>query len=259
MDVAVPLALAAVELLHPTWPGTSPSQAVAAAGAWWLIIHLALIVGYALLVLTLWHASSRPGPRPRTDLAIRALGKVCWTKFGRLRLGAKRGLSAELLGRVALAAFFASNTAFLAVDGLGVGLLARTEPASADALWNSPLVVALADATGATWSAALLILAARHTAPSRLVAIALGTVWIALIASPFVPVASLGSFAIALAVAAYQVYRGGTAGLPFALLAIAAILRQHVGAEAAVGMLCIALARVNVVRGRSTPAASSQP
>jgi hypothetical protein len=220
MTVVIPLALAALELAHPTWGGASAARAVAAFGTWWLILHVALIVGYALLVLTLWRVPSH-------------------------------------LGRLALAAFLVCNTAFLAVDGLAIGLLAPTESATADALWNSPFVVALADATGATWAATLLILAAGYTSPSRLVAIALGTVWIALIVSPVVSVASLVSFAIALAVAAYQVYRGGAAGLPFALLVVAAILPQHVGAEAAAGMLCLALARASVFTGRSTPAASS--
>src|SRR5437899_2737329 len=41
---------------------------------------------------------ARLGPRPKTSVVIRALGADCWKKFGRLRLAAKTGLSAELLG-----------------------------------------------------------------------------------------------------------------------------------------------------------------
>jgi len=219
--VFVPLALAALELAHPTFPGAAPSQAVAAVGAWWLALHLALIVGYALLVSSLWSRSR--------------------------------------LARLALAVFVLCNTAFLAVDGLGVGLLASTDPGGADAFWNSPPVIALGDATGAAWAAALLLIAAQSTRPSRLITLALSVAWLNLVASTVVPQARLVSFALATAIAAYRLYQAGATGLPFALLVFAALLRQHVGPEAAVGMLCIALARVDRLRARSSPEASSPP
>ena len=45
---------------------------------------------------------ARLGPRPKTSVVIRALGADCWKKFGRLRLAAKTGLSAELLAAILL-------------------------------------------------------------------------------------------------------------------------------------------------------------
>lgn len=42
------------------------------------------------------------GPRPKTSVAMRALGAVSLKKFGRLRLGQKTSLSAELLAALAL-------------------------------------------------------------------------------------------------------------------------------------------------------------
>ena len=81
--VGVPLALGVLELTHPTWTDGSVSQAVVSAGAWWIPLHLLLLVGYVALALTLW---------PQT------LGStVC---------------------RVLLVAFAVCNTAFLVIDGL---------------------------------------------------------------------------------------------------------------------------------------------
>ena len=41
---------------------------------------------------------------------------------------------------------------------------------------------------------------------------------------------------------AWLAYRGGTADIGSALLVFAAVLRQHVGPEAALGLLCVAAA-----------------
>ena len=60
-----------------------------------------------------------------------------------------------------LVLFAVCKTAFLAVDGLAVGVLAGSDPSAADALWTSPMVDALADLTGAAWAAALLARAAQ--------------------------------------------------------------------------------------------------
>ena len=213
--VAVPLALAALELLHPTWPDEAPSQAVTAIGAAWIVLHVALIVGYGLLVWTLW---------------VRTL-----------------------LSRVLLVLFAASNTAFLAVDGLAVGLLAPTQPQAADALWNGLLTGALATLAGATWSAALLALAAARRPPTygrRAFAIALTVTWLLFVASSVVPVVGFVSLLAATAIAAFDVFQRGAGALPVALLLVAAMLHQHVGPEAAGGMLCIALARARADLGR---------
>jgi hypothetical protein len=209
--VATPLAIAALELIHPTWPDASPAQAVAASGVGWIVLHVALMVGYGALVWTVW---------PRT-----------------------------VVRRLLLGSFIACNTAFLAIDGLGVGLLAPAQPAAADALWNGLLAGVLANLTGATWSAALLALAAARLPSSGVMKLALGVTWALFVASSVVPVVGFASLAAAVAIAAIRVYQRGAAGLPFALLVIAAMLRQHVGAEAAVGMVCIALARVDDLRG----------
>src|SRR6476661_4455059 len=92
--VAVPLAVGVLQLTHPTWSDGSVADAVVAAGAWWIPLHLLLIAGYVALALTLWP----PGA----------------------------------LGRALVVAFLVSNTTFLAVDGLVVGSLASSNPSAAD-------------------------------------------------------------------------------------------------------------------------------
>lgn len=219
--VLVPFGVGVLELSHPAWGDGSVAQAVVASGDWWIPLHLLLIAGYGLLVRCLWTP-------PR-------------------------------LTRCLLVAFVATNTAFLALDGIGVGLLARSDPAAADALWNGPPVVALADATGAAWAAALLATAATlyPRLRGRLVLAGLGLTWLSFVASSVVPSAALAARALAIATGAWAVYSSGSASVPFALLVFAAPLRQHVGAEAAFGMLCIGLALA--LRGRSAPAAACQP
>jgi hypothetical protein len=176
--VAIPLVLGGLELAHPTWSNNSVAEAVAAAGGWWIPLHLGLLLGYALLVLAFWPSAT--------------------------------------VARVFLAAFAICNTAFLGTDGVVVGVLAGADPAAADALWNSPLVTVLADLTGATR-------------------------------------------AVAWGLAAYDAYvaGGNQRGLRAGLFILAAIPRQHVGLEAALGMVFLALAGAATLRGRSGPAASS--
>ena len=218
---AVPLAIAVLELIHPTWAGVSISDGVAAAGGWWIPLHLLLIVGYDVLVWILWTPT---GPT-----------------------------------RALLCVFAASNTAFLGVDGVAVGVLSQTDPAAADALWNSPPVGALANLTGAAWAAALLAVAAERSpsAGRRYVLIELSLTWVAFVASSVVVFAAAISRVLAVATGAMAVQATGRASVPFALLVFAAVLRQHAGSEGALGMLCVAVALA--LRRRSGPAAESPP
>jgi len=227
MTVGVPLVLGILQLTHPTWADGEVAQAVADAGAWWIPLHLLLIAGYVALALTLWPV--------------------------------------HRVGRALLVAFLVCNTAFLALDGVVVGSLAPSNPSAADAAWNSPWTTTLADLTGALWCAALLSLAVGRSPQRQLIQLAL-LIWVAFVASLFTPAAILVS-SLALVVAVYRTYlgRGPRAGVTFGLFALAALARQHVGVEAALGMLWIALAALSEAlnggrtRGRSGPAASSRP
>jgi hypothetical protein len=229
--LAVPIALAALEVSHPAWTDGAVAQAVTAAGAWWIPLHLLLIVGYGLLALVLWHEIGREAG-------------------GRFRRAA----------RALLAIFTLCNSAYLAVDGIAVGVLAQTDPNAADTLWNSPLVTVLADASGATWAAALIVkgLALQGMARGRGDTAGALVTWLVSVASaaPLAGVAALSRIA-ALATGARAVYQRGTSGMPFALLVFAAVLRQHVGAEAALGLVCVALALA--ITTRSAPAAWCPP
>ena len=206
--LVVLIALSALELSHPTWSDDGGvSHAVAAAGGWWIPLHVLLIAGYAVLVRILWV----PGA----------------------------------LVRAVLVAFLVCNTAFLVVDGVAVGLLASSDPQAADALWNSQSVTALANLTGATWAASLLSVAAAHlragkTGPAQT---ALVLTWLAFVASvPPLSVPPVISRVLAAAAGAWLVYATGTSGVPLALLVFAAILHQHVGAEAALGTVLVGVA-----------------
>jgi hypothetical protein len=191
-----------------------------AAGDWWIPLHLLLIAGYAGLVWTLW------GP--------------------------------SLVPRVTLVAFLVFNTAFLAVDGVAVAVMAQTDPVAADTLWASPVVEALALMTGATWSAALLAKAATLSPYGRARGVHIGLVltWVTHVLSSFLPLTGALSRVAALAVGASLVYAAGVEGLALALLTFAAVIPQHVGAEAALGMLCVAVAAA--LRERSGPAVASR-
>jgi hypothetical protein len=204
LRIVVPCALAALELTHPTWSEGSVSGAVGAAGGWWLPLHLLLIAGYLALVRVLW------GP--------------------------------GVLVHAVLVAFLVCNTAFLAIDGVAGGLLAGSDPDAVDALWNSQLVTILANLTGATWAASLLSIAAAHLhgAQTRIGPV---LTWVAFVVSaPPLSAPPVISRLLAAATGAWIVYARGTAGLPVALLAFAAVLHQHVGAEAAFGLLLVAAA-----------------
>jgi hypothetical protein len=204
---AIPIGLAALALSHPTWSGGDVAMAVATAGGWWLPLHVLLIAGYAALVRLLWVANG--------------------------------------FARVMLIAFLACNTAYVAVDGVAVGPLAGSDPLAADLLWNSPLIILLADLTGATWSAALLCVAAAHIRGTRskpLVASIVLT-WVAFVASaPPLSAPPVISRVLAAATGAWLVYSGGPARVPAALLVFAAVLHQHVGAEAALGLVLVSVA-----------------
>jgi hypothetical protein len=149
-----------------------------------------------------------------------------------------------LFPRVLLCAFGASNAAYLTVEGVF--------------LQTGPPVTTLANATGAAWCAALLSVAATRMSV-RWVPAALALVWLAFIASSVVGVGTLASRTLALGTGAVVVYTRGTRAVPFGLLVFAAVLRQHVGPEAALGMLLIAMAHSMRARERSAPAASFLP
>jgi len=93
-------------------------------------------------------------------------------------------------------------------------------------------------------------------------------IWLTFVGSLVVP-AMIVVGSLALVVAVYRTYlgRGAPAGVTFGLLALAALARQHVGLEAALGMLWLALLalgdalrqRSATASGRSAPAASSPP
>ena len=203
--VVVPITLGALELSHPSWSEGTVSEAVAAAGAWWIPLHLLLIVGYAALVRSLW--------LPAT------------------------------FTRALLATFLLCNTAFLLVDGVAVGLLATSDPAAADALWNSPMVTILANLTGATWAASLLAIAATRHGATNSTPVKVGVVvtWILFVTSVFA-VPQLFSRLAAATTGALIVYSKGAAGISAALLVFAAVLHQHVGPEAALGLVLVGLA-----------------
>jgi hypothetical protein len=66
--------------------------------------------------------------------------------------------------------------------------------------------------------------------------------WLSFVASTFVPAGGPVSRVAALATGAWSVFAVGARRVPFALLVFAAVLRQHAGPEAALGLVCIAFA-----------------
>jgi len=222
----VPIALAVIELGHPAWSDGSVARAVSSAGGWWIPLHVLLVAGYGLLTVRLWR-----------DLPPNRLGA---------------------LARALFLIFGLSNTVFVAVDGIVVGLQAVPDPTAADALWTSPWVGALANVTGAAWSGALLSFAAAVSPgrSGRAQLLGLALIWLTFVASAAVPGAAVVSRALAIAVGAWTVYRQGVSSVPFAVLVFAAVLRQHVGAEAALGLLLLAVAFG--FRERSGPAVAFQ-
>ena len=204
------IVLALLELAHPAWAGSAVADGVVAAGSRWVPLHIGLLMGYAALCGLLW-VSAPLGPAARAALVV----------------------------------FGVANTAFLAIDGLAVGLTAPAAPGVADTLWSSTAVTVLADVTGAAWCLTLLLLGAARAPrpPDRYTAVLLALAWLAFIASDtVVGLSPLVSRGLALAAGAWLAYRFGTAALPAAVLIFGAVLRQHVGPEAALGVVCLALA-----------------
>ena len=70
----------------------------------------------------------------------------------------------------------------------------------------------------------------------------------------FAEAAVLVSRIAALGAGFWTVYQNAGSGIPIALLIFASVLRQHVGAEAALGLVFVAIAIA-----RSSPAAASLP
>lgn len=234
--MAVPLALAALELAHPTWASGTAYQAVSPVVVWWVLLHVLLIVLFAGLAWGLARLVTSPAAAPEP-----------FARAARLLLGA----------------FAVSSTLYLATEGIGTGLLvvAATDPEPATAaLWNSPLTAALANLTGALWTLSLagLALALYPSARQRvpLVGIALTlAIFLAGALAPILPfpVPSGLSRVAAVLTGAVVVYQAGVLALPFALLVFAAVLPQHVGPEAVFGLVCIALALIG--RRRWNPGA----
>lgn len=203
--VGICVLLALLELAHPVWAGSDVSAGISAAGSLWVPLHVALLLAYAALCTLLWMSTP------------------------------------SRLARAALFAFGLANTAFLSIDGLVVGLRATTDPGAADAVWSSTTVQLLADVVGALWCIALFVLGA--SLADRLTHVLLVLAWLAFVASATaLSVTPLVSRALTLAAGAWLVYRSGTSMLPAALLFFAGVLRQHAGPEAALGMVCIAIA-----------------
>jgi hypothetical protein len=215
--ILVSLLIGGLALIHPTWTDGSVSQAVASAGGWWIPLHLLLVVCFALLVVSLWTSiRDRRGTFPTA-------------------------------ARVLLAAFLICNSFYLVIDGVGIGVLAESDPSAADVLWGSPWLAGLANATGATWAGSLLCVAQTLGTPrGRAPLVGLALTWLAFVAgaTPLAGTAALVSRVAAIGTGAWVVYADGPRQIPFALLVFAAVLRQHVGAEAALGMLFIFLGLV---------------
>jgi hypothetical protein len=155
--------------------------------------------------------------------------------------------AARVACRVALVVFFLANAMFLVVDGLVVGLRAATDPVGVDAIWESPTVILLANVAGAAWCLALLSLAAVRVPADldRATAFLLALTWLVfLVSATQLQAAQPLSRVAAIGTAAWLVFRGGAPALPCALLVLSAVLRQHVGPEAALGIVLVAAALV---------------
>jgi hypothetical protein len=112
-------------------------------------------------------------------------------------------------------------------------------------------VAALANLTGATWSAAVLSVAAALHPTGRVAGVGLTATYLAFVASaPPLALPLVVSRLTALATGAWVAYSRGPSAAPFALLAFAAVLRQHVGPEAALGMLLVFVALMILRLGR---------
>ena len=234
----MPVGVAVLELLHPAWPDGFVGEVVQPIAGWWIVLHLCLLTGYLGLVVLLWRATH------------------------------------AVAARCVLVVFAVCNTVYLALDGIGVGLLARSDPSAADVLWARNSVAILANVTGGAWAAALLLIAVSvPPAVDRVVCVGSALTWLAFVASAIaVPTfvalpdltAGLLSRLLAVGTGAWAVYQRGSRSLPTALLIFASVLRQHVGAEAAMGLICVAIALALLptragATARSGPEAASRP
>jgi hypothetical protein len=219
--LVAPAAAAVLELLHPTWPDDAIFQAVAPVVGWWVTVHVLLLGLFPALLWTL--SLELPSRHARV----------------------------ESLARVLLLLAALGNAAFLAIDGVGTAVLIfsiRSADAAAalTSMWNSPLLIALADLAGGAFALALLATAAAiyREARSGLALLALMVTGLAFLASalPNASPALLISRIAAVVAGAAMVYRSGANALPFALLVFAAVLPQHVGPPAALGMLMVGAA-----------------
>jgi hypothetical protein len=129
--VGAPLGLIPLELTHPG-VGPSPFQSVAPVADWWITLHVMLLALFGLFALAVY-----------------------------LLIAGDRGLVARWAALL-IGVFAVANSAFVAVDGIGVGLLARygrslpvdqqlTVDAAVQALWVSPAVNALAALADTAW------------------------------------------------------------------------------------------------------------
>jgi hypothetical protein len=232
----VPPTAAVLELLHPTWPDDAIVQVVAPVVGWWLAVHVLLV---CLVPVVLWTLSLELPPG---------------------------GGGSAFLARTLLVTAALANAAFIAADGLGTGLLilntgSADSAAALTTVWNSPVLIALADIAGGAFALAVLTTASALYPDARRGVPFFGLVVTALAflasALPGGSQALLVSRIAALVAGAAVVYRSGAHDVPFALLVFAAVLPQHVGPPAALGMLLIGAALL--FRGRSSPAAACPP
>lgn len=223
--LALPVAsVALLELVHPSWPDDAVYETVAPIVGWWITLHLLLVALFPVVMWTLW-------------LELQP---------------ARNALRRSAAALLAVAAV--SSTAYLALDGLGTGLMVEAaqalDPAGRHAvaaalvgMWTSPLVTGLVDTAGGSLALALLCTATAlfPAAWNRSILSGLVITGAALILSAFAggSLALLVSRAAGLFTGGMLVYRTGASAVPFALLVFAATLPQHVGPPAALGMLLI--------------------
>jgi hypothetical protein len=238
--VGAPLGLIPLELTHPG-VGPSPFQSVAPVAEWWITLHVLLLALFGLFSLAVY-----------------------------LLVAGERGVVARCVALL-VGVFSVANSAFVAIDGISVGLLAHygralpvdqqlTVDAAVQALWVSPAVNALASIADTAWvlslAGAAVVLCPlrdlRWTWPLLGVGIALRLVAVALTSVPNVdvPIADsidwllLFSMTCGVLVAVLVVIRRRRLdrALILALLIIAAFLPQHGSLLGAAGVSSFLLA-----------------
>ena len=214
---SIAILIAALAIAHPSSSADAVPASIAARLPAWLGIHAALLVAFPALAWRLGRHTTR------------------WAQ-------------------AALTAFAVTNTAYITLDGLVVGVLATTDPAYASAVWDSRALDLLANTVGALWAAALLLLAWTRIPGGQsttVSGIAVALTWLSFTATA-IPggLPPLASRLIAAAAAALIIYRGGIPGLSAGLLTLAAVFRIHVGPEAALGLLLTACAELSRTQNR---------